>query len=215
MKKALSLILVFALLSLFLVSCGGNEEVPDTVTAKPFNAEVSVDTAEHVLHHVEISVEGYGKITLALDETVAPITVKNFIDLASSGFYDGLTFTRVQSGFVIQGGQSEEECDSIKGEFSSNGVENNLSHKKGVISMARTTEPDSASSQFFIMLADNEGLDGDYAAFGWVTSGMNVIEAISNDITSEAYDTSNYKLYIMGFLKEEYQPKITTIKVID
>ena len=211
MKKALSLILMFALLSLFLVSCGKNKEIK----AEPFSANISVDTSDHVLHHIEISVEGYGKITLALDETVAPITVKNFVDLANSGYFDGLSFIRMQEGFVIQGGQSDKACDTIKGEFASNGVENNLSHTKGVISMARTDEPDSASSQFFIMLEDNEGLDGDYAAFGWVTSGMNVIEAICDDITSEAYDTSSYNRYIMGFLKEDYQPKITTIKVID
>lgn len=210
MKKSISLILSLMLLSLSLFSCGEKKEIE----AEPFSAEISVDTTEHVLHHVEITVEGYGKITLALDETVAPITVKNFIDLASSGYYDGLTFTRMQAGFVLQGGQSDEASESIKGEFSSNGVENDLLHKKGIISMARTTEPDSASSQFFIMLEDWESLDGEYATFGWVTSGMNVIEAICNDITEEAFE-DNYYGSSMGFLKEKYQPTITTIKVID
>ncbi len=210
MKKILSFALAVMMLCLCFTSCGEK-----TIKAEPFNAVVSVDTTGHTLHHIEIVIKDYGTVTLALDETVAPITVKNFMGLAEKGFFDGLPITRVQRGFVLQGGQSQEYTPSIKGEFASNGFENKLSHTKGVISMARTEEPDSASSQFFIMLADNTGLDGDYAAFGWVTSGMNIIDAINEDITSDDYDTSNYRLYTMCFLKPESMLTIKTIKVID
>ena len=119
-------------------------------------------------HHVEIEVQDYGTIEVELDADAAPITTTNFINLAQSGFYDGLTFHRIISGFMIQGGDplgngtggSEE---TIKGEFSSNGVENDLSHTRGAISMARSSDPDSASSQFFIVHEDSTYLDGDYA----------------------------------------------------
>lgn len=201
MKKIISSLLIL-LLTVMGSACGGNK-------AEPFTANVSVNTEGHTIHHAEIKIKGYGTVTLALDETVAPITVKNFIDLAKSGYYDGLTFIRVQQNFVIQGGEGKTSTPAIKGEFASNGVENNLSHKKGIISMARTNEKDSASSQFFIMLADNAGLDGDYAAFGWVTKGMNIIEEVCADIPNNAY------LNYMGFLDERYQPVIEKITITD
>lgn len=210
MKKILSFALAVMMLCLCFTSCGEN-----TIEAEPFNAVVSIDTTGHTLRHIEIVIKDYGTVTLALDETVAPVTVKNFVGLAEKGFFDGLPITRVQSGFVLQGGQSEEYTPSIKGEFASNGVENNLLHKRGIISMARTEDPDSASSQFFIMLADSEALDGGYAAFGWVTSGMNIVDAINEDITSDDYDTSNIRLYSMCFLKPESMLTIKTIRVID
>lgn len=201
MKKIISSLLIL-LLTVMGSACGKDK-------AEPFNANVSVNTEGHTIHHTEIKIKGYGTVTLALDETVAPITVKNFIDLAKIGYYDGLTFIRVQQNFVIQGGEGKTSPPAIKGEFASNGVENNLSHKKGIISMARTNEKDSASSQFFIMLADNTGLDGDYAAFGWVTKGMNIIEEVCSDIPNNAY------LNYMGFLDERYQPVIEKITITD
>ena len=197
----------------------GNNGVPapNTKTTPPaaeaFTPKLSIDTEGHTLHTVEMSIKNYGKITMVLDETVAPITVQNFLKLVNSGYYNGLSMLRLQDGFVAQIGDGAG-TDSIKGEFSSNGVENGLLHKKGILSMARTSEPDSASDQFFIMLAAASNLDGDYAAFGWVTSGMNILEYIEEQIMFHHY-TEDYNGYYMGFLKEEYQPVIEYIKVVE
>ena len=133
---------------------------------------------------VIIEMENGKQIKLVLDPTAAPITVKNFETLVEKGFYDGLIFHRVISGFMIQGGDplgsgiggSDEH---IKGEFAANGVKNPISHKRGVISMARAQDPNSASSQFFIMHADGEFLDGQYAAFGHVVEGIEVVDEIA------------------------------------
>ena len=132
------------------------------------------------VHHVEIEIENYGTLALELDADVAPISVTNFVNLANDGFYNGLTFHRIISGFMIQGGDplgngTGGSDTQIKGEFASNGVENSISHKRGVISMARSNDPDSASSQFFIVHQDSTFLDGEYAAFGQVTEGMEIV----------------------------------------
>lgn len=137
---------------------------------------------------VVIEMQNGGKIKLELDTSAAPITVENFEKLVRQGFYDGLTFHRVISGFMIQGGCPEGTGMggpgySIKGEFSANGVENPIKHERGVISMARAQSPDSAGSQFFIMHADAPYLDGQYAAFGRVVSGMEVVDEIANTVT--------------------------------
>ena len=137
---------------------------------------------------VVIEMQNGGEIKLELDASAAPITVENFEKLVRQGFYDGLTFHRVISGFMIQGGCPEGTGMggpgySIKGEFSSNGVENPIKHERGVISMARAQSPDSAGSQFFIMHADAPYLDGQYAAFGRVVSGMEVVDEIANTVT--------------------------------
>ncbi len=131
-----------------------------------------------------IEMENGGRIVCELYPDVAPESVRNFISLASRGFYDGLIFHRVISGFMIQGGCPEGTgmggpgyC--IRGEFRLNGVENNLSHQRGVLSMARAQAPDSAGSQFFIMHADGDFLDGQYAAFGRVLEGMDTVDAIA------------------------------------
>ena len=133
---------------------------------------------------VTIEMENGGKIVAELYPEVAPISVNNFISLIKKGFYDGIIFHRVISGFMIQGGDPQGTgmggpgyC--IKGEFAQNGVKNDLSHKRGVLSMARTMVPNSAGSQFFIMHADGDFLDGQYAAFGAVTEGMDVVDAIA------------------------------------
>ena len=137
---------------------------------------------------VTIEMEDGGKIVAELYPEVAPITVNNFISLAGKGFYDGLIFHRVISGFMIQGGDPKGVgiggpgyC--IKGEFSANGVKNDLSHKRGVLSMARAQAMDSAGSQFFIMHADGDFLDGQYAAFGKVTEGQSVVDSIKQGDT--------------------------------
>ena len=171
------------------------------------------DSAEGIgIHHAEIDVEGYGTIALELDGDTAPITVQNFMDLAESGFYDGLTFHRIMDGFMIQGGDPlgngyGGSDQTIKGEFEANGVKNDISHVKGVISMARSgSDYDSASSQFFITVADATFLDGNYAAFGHVTSGMEVAEQLAAD--AEPLDDN-------GTIAPEDQPVITAVRIVD
>ena len=163
-------------------------------------------------YQAEIKVKGYGTIKLELDASEAPITVDNFVKLAREGFYDGLTFHRIISGFMIQGGCPEGDGTggpgyTIKGEFSANGVENNISHTRGVISMARGGwDYDSAGSQFFIMHLDNPGLDGQYAAFGHVTEGMDVVDAIC---AMTPVQDSN------GTVLAADQPVIESVRIID
>lgn len=133
---------------------------------------------------IEMKIRDHGTVKLELYGDVAPITVANFVKLASEGFYDGLTFHRIYPGFMIQGGDpdgngSGGSGENIKGEFKVNGVDNNLSHTRGVISMARAKSYDSASSQFFIMHEDSTFLDGQYAAFGKVVEGMDVIDSVA------------------------------------
>ena len=134
---------------------------------------------------VEIEMENGGVIRLELDAAAAPLTVANFEKLVKEGFYDGLIFHRVIEGFMIQGGDPLGNGmggakDNIKGEFLMNGVRNPISHRRGVISMARAQDPNSASSQFFIMHQDGTFLDGQYAAFGHVVEGMDVVDEIAN-----------------------------------
>ncbi len=163
-------------------------------------------------YYVEMSVKDYGKLQLELDADVAPITVENFVGLVEEGFYDGLTFHRIISGFMIQGGDPYGDGQGgsgqvIKGEFSANNVENTLSHTRGVISMARKpTGYDTASSQFFICHADCEFLDGNYAAFGRVLEGMEVVDAICAD--ADPYDEN-------GSIIAKNQPVIEYIKMIE
>ncbi|MBO4242314.1 MAG: peptidylprolyl isomerase [Clostridiales bacterium] len=177
---------------------------------KPTNA----DGEEYLsgLHHVEIEVQDYGTISVELDADTAPRTVTNFIDLAESGFYNGLTFHRIKSGFMIQGGDPEGTGSggsgtTITGEFSANGYENDISHVRGTISMARNgMDYNSASSQFFIVHEDSLFLDGKYAGFGHVTDGMDIVDAICED-TPVTDDN--------GTVADGYQPVITEIRVID
>jgi len=133
---------------------------------------------------VIIEMDNGGIIKLELDEKAAPITTENFLNLVKEGFYDGLTFHRVIAGFMIQGGDPlgngmGGSKNNIKGEFKSNGFDNPIKHVRGVISMARAQDPNSASSQFFIMHADAPYLDGQYAAFGKVVEGMDVVDQIA------------------------------------
>ncbi|SFD90457.1 peptidyl-prolyl cis-trans isomerase B (cyclophilin B) [Sharpea azabuensis] len=158
---------------------------------------------------VVIKVKNYGDITVKLDRTQAPITVDNFMKLVNEKFYDGLTFHRIIDTFMIQGGDPKGDGTggskkTIKGEFSQNGVENNISHTRGTISMARNSDYNSASSQFFIMQDDNTGLDGQYAAFGKVTKGMHVVDQI-------AWNTP--VLDNNGTVAKDQQPVIESIRV--
>lgn len=223
MKRLISIILMAALLSLCLTGCGDTRENADKSTAKTTKKEsfaekkdAGTSNSQYLTgkHHAEIVIAEYGKLELELelDADVAPITVTNFVNLAKKGFYNGLTFHRIMSGFMIQGGDPNGDGtggseETIKGEFKSNGIENTMSHKRGVISMARTqNDPDSASSQFFIVQADSDFLDGDYAAFGKVTAGMDIVDKICQSV--QPIDNN-------GTVPADQQPKITAIKVID
>ena len=162
-------------------------------------------------HHAKIVVKNYGTIALELDADVAPITVENFANLVNEGFYNGLTFHRIISGFMIQGGDplgngTGGSSKTIKGEFASNGVKNSISHVRGTISMARSSMPNSASSQFFIVHKDSTFLNGQYAAFGTVTSGMEVVDKICAET---AVKDDN------GTVAKNNQPVIEKITMID
>ena len=172
LKKMIIPMIIIVVTSLVFCACSKkDEEVP----------EITTDTV-----NVEITMEDGGVIELELDNAVAPITVQNFVGLAEQGFYDGLTFHRIIPGFMIQGGDPEGTGEggsgkTIKGEFELNGVENSISHTEGIISMARKpNDMDSASSQFFITNEISTFLDGEYAAFGRVVAGMNVVQDISS-----------------------------------
>ena len=223
-SKAFSLVLALALILSCLVISGCNSERkvnPISVGSKKSSAvsEESKDkttTASDFVYDgntttVEIDVKDYGKILVDLYDELAPITVENFKKLVNEGFYNGLTFHRIIDGFMIQGGDPEGtgaggSDENIKGEFSANGVENNLSHIRGVISMARANDPDSASSQFFIVHQDSPHLDGQYAGFGMVTDGMDVVDAIAEN--TPVVDSN-------GTVLKENQPIINSIKIIE
>lgn len=163
------------------------------------------------IHHVEIEIRDYGTLKVELDADTAPITVENFMKLTKEGFYDGVTFWRIMDGFMIQGGDPKGDGtggakENIKGEFSNNGVENNISHTRGTISMARASDPDSGSSQFFIVQTDSTYLDGEYAAFGHVTEGMEIVDEICKD--ANPIDDN-------GTIEADEQPVIKSICIID
>lgn len=180
------------------------------------NNQISNESEENNMystgkHHAKIVVKNYGTIALELDADVAPITVENFANLVNEGFYNGLTFHRIISGFMIQGGDplgngTGGSSKTIKGEFASNGVKNSISHVRGTISMARSSMPNSASSQFFIVHKDSTFLDGQYAAFGTVTSGMEVVDKICDET---AVEDDN------GTVAKNNQPVIEKITMID
>lgn len=210
-NKYLSLILITILMSsLVLIGCGNNKsntaKTGETTTKSENNNSDSTKESKN-LPVATINVEGYGTMEVELYPEIAPNTVNNFISLANKGFYNNLKFHRIIKGFMVQGGDPKGDGTggpgySIEGEFTSNGFANSLKHTKGVISMARAEDPNSAGSQFFIMSGDAANLDGEYAAFGKVISGLDVLDKIqtvetnSNDapkkdvvITSITVDT--------------------------
>ena len=227
MKKFLSILMMAVMMMTLCVGCGNSGgSKPDATEAASADSSGSTagDESESATsdtiddgaflsgkHHVEIKVKDYGTISAELDADIAPITVTNFVNLAKDGFYDGLTFHRIISGFMIQGGDPEGNGtggsgDPIKGEFSENGVENSISHVRGTISMARSSEYDSASSQFFIMHQDGTYLDGQYAGFGTVTEGMEIVDKICED--TPVIDGN-------GTVEAENQPVIESVTVVD
>ena len=186
--KKIGYLLIVVLTCFLITGCGSDGD--DKMLSGKINAEINI--------------KDYGVIKLELDADNAPITVTNFVNLVNDKFYDGLTFHRIIDGFMIQGGDplgngtggSEK---TIKGEFKNNGVENNISHTRGTISMARSQANDSASSQFFIVQSDSTFLDGSYAGFGHVTSGMEIVDKICKDTKTEDDN---------GTVKKENQPVI-------
>ncbi len=208
--KRLTVVFLAVVMLAVITSCGKKDQEPDDNDGQ-VSDQGGNDEDGHTHYNVEITIKDYGTVKVELDATAAPITVENFIKLANDGFYDGLTFHRVVKGFVIQGGDplgtgmggSDEQ---IKGEFSANGVSNGLSHTRGAISMARSKSFDSASSQFFIVHEDSVYLDGQYACFGYVTEGMEVVDAICDAVA--AVDST-------GNVLKQDQPVIESVKVID
>jgi peptidyl-prolyl cis-trans isomerase B (cyclophilin B) len=175
-KKIIGMMMAVAL-CLFLAACSGSDKSSDSGSSK------AIDYSNATNPVAEILMSDGGVIKIELYPEAAPNTVNNFISLANSGFYDGLTFHRIIPGFMIQGGDPAGDGTggpeySIAGEFEDNGFENSLKHTRGVISMARSQSNDSAGSQFFIMVADTQSLDGQYAAFGKVTEGLEIVDKI-------------------------------------
>ena len=200
MKKSfVSILLILALV--FTMVLSGCEEKNDK--AEVSGDGTTLETAE-VTHYAVIEIENFGVITAELYGKTAPVTVNNFVSLANSGYYNGLKFHRIIDGFMMQGGAGAEK-NSIKGEFTSNGVTNNLKHEAGVLSMARTNQPDSASTQFFIMHEAAPHLDGQYAAFGKVISGMDIVDRICR--TAVVSDGN-------GSVPAQYQPVIKSVTIL-
>ncbi len=196
MKKIIPALM--AALCLALTACGQTPADASASAAEPIGKYTAV-----------IDIADYGAITLELDGDSAPLTVANFVKLAKDGFYDGLTFHRIMDGFMMQGGDPNGNGtggsdETNPGEFSANGYDNPISHTRGTISMARASDPNSASSQFFICQADSTFLDGNYAAFGHVTEGMDVVDAICAD----AQPTDDN-----GTIPPEAQPIINSITI--
>lgn len=203
MKKRFMLITLL-LVCFLVVGCKGiTRENPSYGDMSDYDGKIT---------NIEMSVRGYGIIKLELYDDLAPITVKNYKKLVSEKFYDGLTFHRIMDGFMIQGGDPEGNgqggsTETIKGEFQANGVTNILSHTRGVISMARSGNSyNSASSQFFIVQSDSVFLDGNYAGFGTVTEGMDVVDNIAK--TAEPTDDN-------GTIESSKQPVIEYIKIVE
>lgn len=159
------------------------------------------------VYYADIVIKDYGTITVKLDQSAAPITVENFVKLARDGYYDGLTFHRIIEGFMMQGGAPKTNKDkvaSIKGEFTANGVNNPLKHTRGAISMARSSDMNSANSQFFIVHETSPHLDGQYACFGYVIEGIEIVDRICQEATPTDGN---------GSIASNKQPVIETIRI--
>lgn len=235
-KSMVGVMLIVVLCVFGMAGCGASDsQTDDTGTSAEISAdadgaaddssaqayqqeEVKEFSADELLsgkHHVEMDISengtSLGTIKLELDADQAPVSVTNFIQLSKDGFYNGLTFHRVLTGALIQGGDPNGDGTGgpgyrIKGEFAENGVENNISHVRGAISMARTSDYDGGGCQFFIMSSDCTEYDGQYAAFGNVTEGMDIVDKICNETAVEDWN---------GTVAKENQPVITEVRVID
>lgn len=199
MKKSITVLAILVGVIFIMTGCG--------------KKEASIGENEYLSgeYNIEIEIEEYGTIKATLDAGNAPITVTNFVKLVEEGFYDGLTFHRIITDFMIQGGDPEGNGtggsdETITGEFDSNRISNSQSHTRGALSMARSQDKDSASSQFFIVHQDSSFLDGDYATFGYVTEGMEIVDQICAD--TPVLDGN-------GTVDPSNQPVITSIKIVE
>ena len=193
-KKLLTILLLFALL-ITLTACGSNNNKDKKIYENK--------------KKIAIEIQGYGTIKAEVYPDVAPITVENFLNLVNEHYYDGLTFHRILKDFMMQGGANngtKRAVNKIKGEFLANGIDNPLKHERGVLSMARGDDYNSATSGFFIVHKTYPSLDGNYAAFGKVTEGLDIVDKICNETP---ISNSN------GIVLAEYQPVIKTIYVIE
>ncbi len=228
-RKLLSILLLLTILLLSLSSCYDPTSEPlGTGGCEYVDFR---DISGHEIHYVEISVRNYGRMIVLVDATSAPVTVENFLSLVNSGFYNGLTFHRVIKDFMIQGGDPNGDGTGgsdkeIYGEFEDNGFKNEISHKRGVISMARgSNDMNSASSQFFICNADShKSLDGSYAAFGYVVEGMSVVDKITEEVfpkteMAEYYGTAYHQYWVYygngAISNNDDKPIINYIKVLE
>lgn len=200
-KKDYTTVIIFTVILLIagilvMFSLWGNDDGSD---GKPLVLDANKT------YYADIVIKDYGNITVQLDQKSAPITAANFVMLAKNGFYDGLTFHRIIEGFMMQGGAPKGvSADPIVGEFAANGYNNPLKHERGVISMARSNDMNSANSQFFIMHQTSQSLDGKYAAFGKVISGMEVVDAVCT--AAQPIDGN-------GSIATAKQPVITSITI--
>lgn len=197
MKKRMKVFFVL-LTVVSLVGCSSSKTTEKTKKTKTLKGN----------YQVEIKIKDYGTIYAEIDADTAPITVTNFVNLCKNHFYDGLTFHRIIKDFMIQGGDPNGDGtggseETIKGEFSDNGVENPLKHTRGALSMARSQDNDSASSQFFIVQKTASHLDGQYAVFGYVYEGMDIVDKICDDVQVEDNN---------GTVAKENQPVIESIR---
>ncbi len=217
MKQTLRILSLCLVLMLALSACTYK---PTTFTSGTDNQNGTKDNGtlhtpaaldENKTYTAVIDLADYGTIKILLDQKSAPISAANFVELARDGFYNGLTFHRIMKGFMMQGGCPlgnglGDPGYSIKGEFAANGVENNLKHTRGAVSMARSNAPDSAGSQFFIVHETSDFLDGNYAVFGYVTEGLDIVDAVCN--TAEPTDNN-------GTIPKTAQPVITSITILE
>ena len=213
MKKTVKLLLAVFLAAALFAGCGTKEDTTENKKEEQREPIQDKDTEKEDTEgtKVEITIKDYGTIKISLDAEAAPLTVENFLKLTKEGFYDGLTFHRIMNGFMMQGGDPEGNGtggsdETIKGEFAENGVDNPLSHTRGAISMARSQDYDSASSQFFIVHEDSTYLDGQYAAFGYVTEGMDVVDKICETVPDIDQN---------GTVLPENQPVIESMKIME
>lgn len=218
MKHSLRILSLCLISVLALSACTYKPPANSSTSGNKNNAVQSVTSAalhtpkalsEDKTYTAVIEIADYGTIKILLDQKSAPISAANFAELARDGFYNGLTFHRIMKDFMMQGGcplgnGTGNPGYSIKGEFAANGVENNLKHTRGAVSMARSNAPDSAGSQFFIVHETSSFLDGRYAVFGYVTEGMDVVDAVCN--TAEPTDNN-------GTIPKASQPVITSITI--